>query len=69
MEYQIGDKILCFPNDYYANNNYQVRATITKIEYAGPYLHHCEVAYLDKKGTEKRETIGGGSADWILRKV
>ena len=69
MEYEIGDKIICYPNEYYASLNKSVKATITNIEYASGYLHFCEVAYVDKKGTEKTDIIGGGCPEYILKKL
>jgi putative DNA primase/helicase len=69
MEYENGDKILCYPNEYYAGLSKSVRATITNIEYVSGYLHYCEVSYLDKKGTEKTDIIGGGCPEYILKKL
>jgi len=69
QEYKAGDKVMFYPNIDYAERKKQVKGTITKIEYSGQYFHHCEVEYLDKNGDRQKATIGGGSSEWLLRKV
>lgn len=64
-----GDKIICYPSDFYAERKQQVKAKILDIEYSGQFLVSCQVEYMDKKGDRRTATIGGGSAEWLLRKI
>ena len=64
-----GDKIICYPSDFYAERKKQIKATVLDIEYSGQYLVSCDVEYLDTKGDRRVATIGGGSAEWLIRKI
>jgi putative DNA primase/helicase len=64
-QYQVGDKIRCYPSYDHAENKWAVTATITAIEYIRGYLQCCDVQYFSKKG-QKTARICGGSAEWIL---
>ncbi len=68
-EYKAGDNVLCYPTVDHAERRKQVKATILEIEYYGGYLHHCDIEYLNKNGDRLTATIGGGSAEWLLRKI
>ena len=67
--FSAGDKVVCYPTDFYAERHKKVNATILAIEYSGQYLVSCEVEYMDTKGACRTATIGGGSAEWLLRKI
>jgi putative DNA primase/helicase len=67
--YQVEDDVMCHPTVDHAERNIVVKAKIVRIEYCGQHLHYCEVEYLDKNGDRQKATIGGGSSEWLLRKV
>jgi|694.fasta_scaffold22879_11 hypothetical protein len=69
QEYKAGDKVMCYPNVDYAERNKQVKAKIVRIEYSGQFLVSCDVEFTDKNGDRQTSAIGGGSSDWLLRKV
>jgi hypothetical protein len=69
QKYKVGDKVMCYPTVDHAERKKQVRATILAIEYSGQFLISCEVEYIDKNGDRQIATIGGGSSEWLLRKV
>jgi putative DNA primase/helicase len=64
-QFKVGDRITCYPTYEHAQKNWKVTATITEIEYQQGYLHHCEVEYTTKNGSQT-QTIGGGTAEYIL---
>jgi hypothetical protein len=69
QKYKAGDKVICYPTDFYAERKKQVKATILDIQYSGHFFAGCQVEYLDKNGERQTATIGGGSSDWLLKKV
>ena len=64
-QFKVGNRITCYPTYEHAQKNWKVTATITEIEYQQGYLHHCEVEYTTKNGSQT-QTIGGGTAEYIL---
>jgi putative DNA primase/helicase len=67
--FQAGEKILCYPTLDHAERKKQTRATILAIEYSGHFLISCEVEFFGRSGDRQTATIGGGSSEWLLRKV
>ena len=67
--YQVEDDVMCHPTVDHAERKIVVKAKIVRIEYCGQFLVSCDVEYLDKKGDRQKATIGGGSSDWLLKKV
>jgi hypothetical protein len=60
---------MCYPTVDYAERKKQVKAKIVRIEYSGHFLISCEVEFFAKNGDRQTATIGGGSSEWLLRKV
>jgi phage/plasmid-associated DNA primase len=68
-QYQIGENIFCYPTLDHAERKKQTRARILAIEYSGHFLISCEVEFFGKNGDRQTAVIGGGSSEWLLRKV
>ena len=68
-QFKVGDRISCYPTYKHAQNNWKVTATIAEIEYQNGFFHHCEVVYISKNGSQTQQTIGGGTPEYILRKI
>jgi hypothetical protein len=69
LEYEVEDNVLFYATVDHAERKKQTKGTIVDIQYEHGYLVQCQVEYLDKKGDRLTATIGGGSAEWLLRKV
>ena len=69
QKYKAEDDVICYPNVDYAERKKQVKAKIVRIEYSGQFLVSCDVEFTDKNGDRQKATIGGGSSEWLLRKV
>jgi putative DNA primase/helicase len=69
LPYQVEDDVICYPNVDYAERKKQVKAKIVRIEYSGQFLVSCDVEFTDKNGARQKATIGGGSSEWLLKKV
>ncbi len=69
QKYKAGEKIICYPTIDYADRKKQVRAKILDIEYSGQFLISCEVEFFGRNGDRQTAVIGGGSSEWLLRKI
>ena len=68
-QYQVGDKVRCYPTYEHAQKDWKITAKITNIEYEQGYLLTCSISYKGKKGITITATICGGNSDWILGKA
>lgn len=66
--YQKGDRVLCYPSLEHWMEGWEVKAVILDITYENNIMWECWVKYV-RKGKEETRRIGGGSSDWLLKKV
>jgi hypothetical protein len=68
-KFEVRDNVLFYATFDHAERKKQTKGTIVDIEYEHGYLVQCQVEYIDKNGDRQIATIGGGSSEWLLRKV
>jgi hypothetical protein len=64
-----GDRIKFYPSLRYAESKWEISGTITELQSEDDWFMGCTIEYLNKKKEMMTTHLGGGSFDWILRKI